>query len=178
MTKRKAIISFGQTNDFSIDYLLGILEDARITTLQRIKGISQAELHWQYAEGWNTIGALLNHLEALENYLRIMYLENRRLTDTELKKFGPALKMGEYLPQLITDDSIDFYLNRLADSRKVLVEQIHGLSKEDFHKKRKGYDKENGCNLAWVFYHLAEDEIHHRGQISILRKLYKQLVTS
>jgi len=174
MIKRKNLIPFGKTEDTSIDYLLGILEDARITTLERIEGISQAELHWQYAAGWNTIGALLNHLHALENYLRIMYLENRRLTEIELIEFGPALKMGEYLPQLITDETIDFYLKRLADSRTVLVGQIRQLSKADFHKKRKGYDKENGCNLAWVLYHLAEDEIHHRGQISILRKLYRE----
>jgi len=174
MIKRKALIPFGQMADTSIDYLLGILEDARITTLQRIEGITQAELHWQYAEGWNTIGALLNHLHALENYLRIMYLENRRLTEKELAEIGFALKMGEYLPQLITDDSIDFYLKRLADSREVLVGQIRKLNKKDFHERREGYDKENGCNLAWVLYHLAEDELHHRGQISILRKLYQE----
>jgi len=174
MIKRKALIPFGQTADTSIDYLLGILEDARITTLQRIEGISQAELHWQYAEGWNTIGALLNHLHALENYLRIMYLDNRKLTEIELTEFGPALKMGKYLPQLMTNDAIDFYFKRLADSRKVLVAQIRQLSKADFHKRRVGYDKENGCNVAWVLYHLAEDEIHHRGQISILRKLYQE----
>ncbi len=174
MQKRKNFIPFGQNKDTSLDYLLGILEDARITTLQRIEGISQAELHWQYAKGWNTIGALLHHIYALENYLRIMFLDNRKLTEAELKEFGPALKMGKYLPQLITNDSIDFYLKKLIDSRTILLNEIHQLDKENFHKRRDGYDKENGCNLAWVLYHLAEDELHHRGQISILRKLYQE----
>ena len=174
MTKRKALIPFGQNNEPSIDYILGILEDARITTLERIEGISQTELHWQYAEGWNTIGALLGHLHALENYFSITFFEHRKLNKTELKELGPALKMGEYLPQLITNDPIDFYLDKLAQSREKLIIQIRQLSQADFHKKRKGFDKEKGCNLAWVFYHLAEDEIHHRGQISILRKLYKE----
>ena len=172
--KRKAIIPFGQNADTSIDYLIGILTDARITTLQRIAGISKTELHWQYTKGWNSIGALLSHLIALENYLSIMYLEGRRLTEAELKEFGPALKMGDFLPQLITDKPLEFYTENLAASRKQLLTRIKTLSKTDFHQKREGYDKENGCNLAWVLYHLAEDEIHHRGQISILRKLYQQ----
>jgi uncharacterized damage-inducible protein DinB len=46
------------------------------------------------------------------------------------------------------------------------------LSREDLIRKREGYDPVTGHNLAWTLYHKAEDEVHHRGQISILRKIY------
>lgn len=175
MIKRKPFIDFGATNDTSIDYIIGILTDARITTLEKIQGISEEELQWQYAKGWNSIGALLLHLWALENYFSIMFMDERKLTQEELIKYGPALKMGKYLPQLITNQPVEFYIKKLANSREVFLKKISQLSITEFHRKRAGYDPENGCNLAWVLYHLAEDEVHHRGQITIIRKLYLHL---
>ena len=64
----------------------------------------------------------------------------------------------------------------METSRKSLIQRVKNLDKVDFHKRLdipKLYNPKTGCNLAWVFYHLAEDEIHHRGQISIIRKLYQ-----
>lgn len=171
MIKRKTLIKA----DTSIAYLLGIMEDARVTTLQRIENIPTEELHWQYSEGWNTIGALLAHCISLAHYFRVYYVENKKFTDDEKTKYKPGLELGKYVPELITNQPVNFYIEALQDSHQQLSEAIKNLSEEDFLKKRKGYNEETGCNLAWVLYHAAEDEIHHRGQISLLRKLYKQL---
>ncbi|MES2621954.1 MAG: DinB family protein [Bacteroidota bacterium] len=173
MIERKTYVPFGLTADASIDYLLGIIEDARATTLQRVEGIGKTELHWQYAKGWNTIGALLSHMVSCEHFFRITYIQQRELTKAENKKWLPGLDMGEYIPQLINNKPISWYLRQLAVSQKMLVKELKGLSKEEFHKRIEDYNPKTGCNLAWVFYHVAEDEVHHRGQISILRKLYK-----
>ena len=54
-----------------------------------------------------------------------------------------------------------------------MLSAISSISTAEFHKKQKGYNSNTGFNLAWALYHMAEDEIHHRGQISIVRKLYK-----
>lgn len=81
--------------------------------------------------------------------------------------------MGEYIPQLINDKTIEDFRIELAESAELLNEAIKGLSEEDFTKKLPYYDKETGSNLAWILYHVAEDEVHHRGQISWIRKLYK-----
>ncbi len=88
------------------------------------------------------------------------------------KEILPGLKLGEYVLQLITNDSIDFYLEKLNESRKKLLEQISKVNKESFHARKDGYNESTGYNLAWVLNHLAEDEVHHRGQISIIKKLY------
>jgi uncharacterized damage-inducible protein DinB len=173
--QRSTFISFNLTADHSIDYLLGILHDARATTVQRVANISVAELHWQYAEGWNTIGALLSHIIGITHLFRIVFIEERELTAHENEQYLPGIKMGEFIPQLITQQPISSYLADLASASDLLMLQIKQLSADQFQQKREGYDPETGCNLAWVLYHLAEDEVHHRGQISILRKLYAQI---
>ena len=53
-----------------------------------------------------------------------------------------------------------------------MLAAIGSISREQFFERRDGYNPATGYNLAWALYHMAEDEVHHRGQISILRKLY------
>lgn len=171
--ERKTLIPFGESTDFSIDYLLGILEDARVVTLNRITDLPKEMLHWQYQEGWNTIGVLLSHIIACEHYFRIEFVEGRSLTKKENNAYLPGVEMGEHIPKLITNQGVEEYIAQLAESRSKLLAQIHKLDTEEFHKKREGYHPETGFNLAWALYHLAEDEVHHRGQISILKKLYE-----
>lgn len=171
---RKFRIDFDKTADHSIDYLLGIIADARVTTLQKVDNVSTEELHWQYRPGWNSIGALLAHITAIEHYFRIVYLEGRYLTDEENDRWIAGLDLGERLPQLITNDPVEKYIADLDESRRLMLEALQPLTFEDFSKKIDDYDAEAGCNLAWVLYHMAEDEVHHRGQISILKKLYKE----
>ncbi|QMU31397.1 DinB family protein [Adhaeribacter radiodurans] len=173
MEKRRFIIEFGKTQDHSIDYLLGILEDARITTLQAIANIPTAEIDWQFQEGWNTIGALLAHITAIEHYFRIEFVEGRKLTDEENNQWLPGMEMGPYLPQLIKKQPTDAYIIELKESRRMLMEALQKITFTNFVKRIEDYDPVTGCNLAWALYHMVEDEIYHRGQISIIRKLYK-----
>jgi len=171
--QRITFIPFGETADHSIDFLLGAIEDARITTVGSVIGMPKEKLHWQYAEGWNTIGALLSHIICVRHYFRIYFLEGRELTKEEEAAYLPGLEMGKYIPDLITDDEIEVYLERLDESNKLLVKAVSELSTEQFFAKRKEYNPNTGCNLAWVIYHVAEDEVNHRGQINLIKKLYK-----
>lgn len=122
----------------------------------------------------NSIGALLSHIYSCEHLFRIQFIEQRELTAEENEKWIPGCTLGKYVPQLITNQPIDFYITELLNSRTSLLEKVNGLDKIKFHKKHEGYNINTGYNLAWLLYHLAEDEVHHRGQISILRKLYSQ----
>jgi len=173
MRERKTFISFGTHADPSIDYLVGILDDARVTTLERVEGISNQELHWQFSEGWNTVGALLSHVIACEEYFRIFFVERRDLSPAEKEQWTPGLELGQYVPRLITGEPLDVYIEKLEQSRARMRGAIRSLDTAEFREKRDGYNPNTGFNLGWVLYHLAEDEVHHRGQISILRKLFK-----
>ena len=170
--KRKTFIPFGQGRDLSFDYIKGILEDARITTLQRIDKLDVKELHWQYHPEWNSISVLLEHMISCDHLNRIARVEQREITKEEQERFGPGMEMGPHIQQLISDQPVSHYIARLTESRALLYEQIDLLEPEAFQQQREGYNPETGYNIAWVLAHVAEDEVHHRGQISILRKLY------
>ncbi len=174
MLKRRFLINFGSASDHALDYLVGIVEDARVTTLQRVDGISIEELHWQYRPGWNSIGALLSHIIAIEHYFRIVFIEGRELTEAENDRWAAALDMGEHVPKLITGEPLQAYIARLAESRKLLLQALRSLSFERFSARMTAYDPKAGSNLAWILYHMAEDEVHHRGQMSLIRKLYRE----
>jgi hypothetical protein len=170
-TKREFYIKFDNKQDHSIEYLLGILKDTRTTTILTVCNFSSTELDWQYKEGWNTIGALILHISAIEHYFRIVYVEGRELTELENIELTPALDMGVHIPSLITGKEIGRYLNELSISRQKLLESLKSVNFEDFSKISESRDYGSSCNLAWALFHLIEDEIYHRGQISIIKKL-------
>lgn len=173
MLKRTFNIEFGQLADHSLDYIQGILQDTRTTTILSLKNLTVPELDWQYQNGWNTIGALLSHIGAIETCFRIEFVEGRKLTNEENDELLPALDMGIQLPKLIRQQPLEEYIKQLTKSRELMLNGLSRLTHEDFTRRIEDYDKETGCNLAWILYHMAEDEIYHRGQISIIRKLYK-----
>ncbi len=169
--KREYFIKFDNKQNHSIEYLLGILKDTRTTTLLTVRNLTIQELDRQYEKGWNTIGALLLHIAAIEHYFRIVYVENRELTALENKELTPALDMGIHIPSLITGKNMDYYVNELSISRQKLLAALENVTFENFSKIFKSKDYNAECNLAWILYHMIEDEIYHRGQISILKKL-------
>ncbi len=177
MIERKTYIPFRENKALhSIDYLKGIIEDASVTTLQRIHNISTEELHWQYADNWNTIGALLSHIISCRRFFRIYFIEGKELNEAEKTLIMPGLEMGKHIPDLITGAPVEVYLKELATTKAEVLKSLDTLSMDQFHEKREGYNPKTGHNLAWTIYHLAEDEVHHRGQISLIRKLYKNIV--
>jgi uncharacterized damage-inducible protein DinB len=171
--KREFHIKFGQAQDHSIDYLLGMLKDARLTTIQSIEKLPDDLMDWQYDRDWNTVGALLSHIIAIEHFFRIEFVEGRPLTTTENDELLPALDMGEHIPKLRLKQPVQSYIDALHASRKMMVEAVKDVSFHDFSRKIDGYDPQEGCNLAWALYHMVEDEIYHRGQISLIKKLYQ-----
>jgi uncharacterized damage-inducible protein DinB len=175
MFPRKFHIETGVANNQLCDYLIGILYDARSTTYRYIQGVTQEELDWQPHEGWNTIGALLAHIIAGDYFFALYFIEKREMTPEEEKALLPGLDLGEHVKSL-KGKTPEYYLKELEASHLHFVEAIKKLSTEELLERRFDvYDKVNGSDLAWTLYHNAEDEVHHRGQISILRKLYKQM---
>lgn len=169
--ERSTFIPINGESSETIIYLKGILDDARTTTLERLDGVDDEELNWQYAEGWNSIGVLLHHFIANDNFFRILFVEDRRMTDAELAKWEPGQVLGEHTSEL-TEAPLDQLIADMKKSRIELINSIASITPSSFAERRSGYNQKTGFNVAWALYHLAEDEIHHRGQISILRKLY------
>lgn len=171
---RGTYIHFGKYRDHSVDYLVGMMKDARVTTLRRVYDIPQAELDWQYAKGWNTIGTLLCHILSIEQLFRIWFIEEREVTEEESELWMPGMKMGKYIDSL-KGKTLEQHVSDLEESRELIFESLKNVTPDAFFAKKKGYNPETGFNMAWALYHLVEDEVHHRGQISLLRKIYRHL---
>lgn len=171
LSRRRYCIDFSNERNSSIDYLLGMLKDTRTTTLLTVQNYTVAELDWQYDEGWNTIGALLLHIAAIEEYFRIVYIELRELSERENGDLTPALDLGVHVPSLINGREINYYIHELTLSRKNLLKSLQHVKLEDFIKTFDSREYGGECNLAWLLYHMMEDEIYHRGQISMIKKL-------
>lgn len=175
MLERKFYIETGAGKHELADYLIGILHDARATTFRYIRGITQQELDWQPYPGWNTVGALLAHIIAGDYFFKLYFIDGREMTPEEEKALLPGLDLGEHVAQL-KGKTPEYYEAELTKSFEHIKAAVQQLSKEQLLERRYDiYDKVNGSDLAWTLYHNAEDEVHHRGQISILRKLYKQM---
>lgn len=157
----------------AIDYLLGILCDAHVTTLQRLENINQEEFDWVYAAGWNSAGALVAHITSVKHLFRAKVVEQRPWTRDEGTLWLPGLELGTHVSSL-RGIPFEIQIEAMADAHALLLNAVRKMSPEDFVRERsdpKGFGR---YNAAWALYHAAEDEVHHRGQISILRKLYAQ----
>ena len=120
-------------------------------------------------------GILGNIKIGVKQYFKRYFIDEKEFTKEEEERWLPGLDLGKYVSQL-KGKSAEQYVRELTESRIELEESIRTLSAEKLLERRMGaYDKVTGCDLAWVLYHSAEDEVHHRGQISITRKLYKKM---
>lgn len=157
----------------TVDYLIGILNDADFVTRWKTQDMTLDMLDYRYADGWNTVGALLSHIIAVKHVIRIKWLEKRELTADEEQWLAPGLKLGEYVSQLKGKD-IDTLHKEMREAHALLIEAAKKVTDAELQdvNEFETYQPVTGANLAWVLYHIAEDEIHHRGQITILKKLY------
>ena len=175
MIERKFYVESRLGKSETADYLLAMKHDARATTIHYLKNITEEELDWIPFEGWNSIAALLAHIIAGDRYFIVVFIEGRGLTELEESELMPGLNLGHWVPGF-KGQSVAYYLERLEATYEESKKAIMTIAPDLLLKRRYDYyDKVKGCDLAWIMYHDVEDEVHHRGQISIIRKLYKEL---
>jgi len=175
MIERKFFVEARIGKSEVADYLLAIKHDARALTIRYLKNLTEAELDWQPFEGWNSIADLLSHIIACDRYFRIAFIEERQFTELEKNEIMPAVELGKYAGSF-KGQSVTYYLEQLQITYEASRKAIAAMNPDLLLKRRfNDYDKVKGSDLAWILFHSAEDEIHHRGQISILRKLYKEM---
>lgn len=148
---------------------LGALEDARGRTLRALEGIREEQLDWEPEGGTNTIGALLYHIAAIEAdwlFADILGPESDRAWPAEL--FPHDVRDDEGILTAIRGSPLDGHLERLAQTRALLLENLSDFTAEDFHRVRPREDYD--VSAAWVLHHLLQHEAEHRSQISALRE--------
>ena len=144
-----------------------MLAYARSTTFAAVEDMTVAELDYLHDPQSNSIGALLAHIAAEERSYQVMTFEDRALSPQENAQWSAALKLGADARRGLRGQPLDHYLEDLESVRRATLE---GLASRDDAWLERSVSAAPKLNVHWAWFHAAEDEINHRGQIRWLRK--------
>ncbi|MFQ3544609.1 DinB family protein [Halobacillus rhizosphaerae] len=153
-----------------IGELMSMLEHTRAVTLEELKGLRQEDLDYLADEGANTIGALLLHIASIEFVHQVISFENRDLNKAEFQKWKTALELGEPARSTIRDYPLEYYLNELAQVRQQTIIQLEKYD-DDWLMEEEQWENGVPNNNYYLWFHVLEDEINHRGQIRSIKRL-------
>ncbi len=162
-------------NSFLIEEVPGFTPQVgrlvRATTLQAVRGMTQAQLdHVQDAQS-NTIGALLAHVAAVEFAYQVITFQGRDLNEQENAEWGAALDLGEAARRDIKGRPLEHYTR--------VLEEVRSRTLSEFARRNDDWlfvQSQWGSGVAnnyFMWFHVFEDELSHRGQIRWLRKRIK-----
>jgi uncharacterized damage-inducible protein DinB len=150
----------------TIGRLVGMLTYARSTTLAAVDGLTLAELDHLHDAQSNSIGALLAHIVVVERSYQVMTFEDRPLSPDENTQWSIALRLGAEGRRALRGRALEHYLEELRSVRHLTLESLAG--RDDAWVERS-VGPAPKINVHWAWFHVAEDEINHRGQIRWLR---------
>ncbi|MFS0782773.1 DinB family protein [Bacillus sp. 1P06AnD] len=154
-----------------IGQLVSMMEYARNTTLWAVEGLTIEQLDYLPYEGSNSIGALLLHMAAVERYYQIDTFEKREPTLKELEELKLGLELGDEARIHVKGNPLSFYLDKLATVRSATLEEFR--KRDDEWLNSEVMWGKDSANHYFLWFHVFEDELNHRGQIRILKKMQK-----
>lgn len=153
-----------------IGALVEMLAYARMTTLHDVRGLTTGQLDAAPPGFGNSIGALLAHIAAVERAYHIFSLEGRDLDPEKDAAILGGLSMGREGTPPPTGQSLETLLEELQASRAVTLEALAGRD-DAWLASRLTVPGFDFPNHHWAWFHVMEDEVSHRGQIRLIRKL-------
>lgn len=149
-----------------IGRLVGMLTYARSTTLTAVKELTTAELDYLHDPASNSIGALLAHIAAVERSYQILTFDERLLSAEENDELAAALTLGDTGRAKLRGFALEHYVETLNAVRTIT---LSALATRDDTWLESTVQVAPRMNAHWAWFHVAEDEINHRGQIRWLR---------
>ena len=151
-----------------IGTMVSMLAFTRMQVLHNVKGLSQADLDFLLDAKANTIGALLNHLAATETYYQMNTFDSiewDKWPEAAKKIWDVPMNLGEPARKTIKGHSLDYYVNLLNQTREKTLAQFR--KRDD--KWLAGPAKPDFMNNYGKWFHVAEHESNHDGQIKFLK---------
>ncbi|WP_433743283.1 DinB family protein [Falsibacillus pallidus] len=160
--------------DFSpqMGHLVSQMNYARKTTLDAVSGLTTAELDYLPNKDSNSIGSLLLHMAAVEKGFQIEIFDGRRPNEQEMEEWGAPYSLGDKGRAHINGYSLEFYIAKLEEVRSRTLREFANLN-DDWLYENRLWDN-HPSNNYFIWFHVFEDEINHRGQIRIIRKMLSQ----
>jgi uncharacterized damage-inducible protein DinB len=143
-----------------------MLNYARKTTLAAVDGLSVAELDHLQDDTSNSIGALLAHIAAVERGYQLITFEEREPSAQENATWEAALKLGAEGRRVLRNKPLEHYVHDLNEVRRVTLD---ALAARDDAWLEQPLLAAPAMNAHFAWFHVAEDEISHRGQMRWLR---------
>lgn len=150
-----------------IGRLVSMLTYIRGGLLHAVDGLTRDELDHLHDPESNSIGALLAHAAAVERLYQIVTFEDREPTAADEAPMLAALDLGESGRRELHGRDLAEYLDDLSAARKDTLEQLALRDDAWLDPPLSGMPD---MNAHWAWFHVAEDEINHRGQIEWLKK--------
>ncbi|MBT2583464.1 DinB family protein [Planococcus sp. ISL-109] len=154
----------------NIGELVSMLEYTRLVTLEELEELTVQGLDYLADGSSNTIGALLLHMASVEFVNQIISFENRDLTEEEFSQWKVPLELGGMARKVIRDQPLEYYLEELAAVRRKTLTLMKDAEDEWLYRERK-WDNGVAHNNYYLWFHMLEDEISHRGQIRIIKRM-------
>ena len=155
-----------------IGRLVNMLGYVRSGLLHAVRGLSPEALDHLHDPQSNSIGALLAHAAAVERWYQMLTFEDRGPSADEESAWRPALDLGEQGRTHIKGRSLQSYLDDLSEVRRATLTALAARDDEWLEQPLRA---RADMNAHWAWFHVAEDEINHRGQIRWLRSRIPQL---
>ena len=150
-----------------IGHLVAMMTYTRQTTLAAVKDLTERELDYLHDAGSNSIGGLLAHITAVEAYYQAVSLDGRPLTPEEDARLGAALALGDRGRAEIRGLPLERYLVQMDVVRSRTLAEL--AKRNDSWLTETVTLRETTLSHHWIWFHVFEDELNHRGQIRWLK---------
>ncbi|MEO8666269.1 MAG: DinB family protein [Ignavibacteria bacterium] len=160
-----------------ISRLICMMNYARYITLNLVKDLTTKELDHLIDKESNSIGALLMHLAAVEYFYQVASFEEREPTKAELSQWRAGLDLGEAGRIEIKGNDLEYYIGKMNALRKRTLELFKERDDKWLQDEFPFWENKPSNNY-FLWFHVFEDEINHRGQISWIKKRLRKSIVA
>lgn len=153
-----------------IGTLTSMLAFTRMQVVHNVQGLSQKDLDFLLDAKANTIGALLLHLAATETYYQLNTFGDMKWdswSDDIKKKWDVPMNLGQPARDAIKGHPLDYYLDALNQAREKTLAEFR--KRDDKWLATVVSEGDFSANNYAKWFHVAEHESNHDGQIKFLR---------
>ena len=166
-----SLFLIGDVMGFSphIGRLVSMMNYARHTTLEAVKGLTVEELDHLVDEQSNSIGALLFHIGAVEVGYQAHTFFGRGLDADEMRDWGSGIELGEAVRRDAQGHDLEHYVGSLERVRATTLDEL-ARRDDAWLDEHAAFGRGQQVNNYFKWFHVIEEELNHRGQIRWLRK--------
>ncbi len=150
--------------------LISMMDYTRETTLAEVINLSVEQLDFLINEEANSIGMLLAHMVSVEKAYQIDTFEKREFTEEDIQMLNPGMDLGKAAQEQIKGNPVKFYLEQLEQTRKKTIGNFRTLQ-DSWLIEQTPFWGGKPTNNYFKWFHVFEDELNHRGQIRLIKKI-------